>query len=86
MCVHCIISQLLFENVLRKYLQYTLFNPNLVLVLNNFVLIPNMCHQNHNIFDFVTEKVTQNLKDFSNSREGRVIYPQMTIMSKIKQR
>ena len=32
------------------------------------MLIPNMCHQNHNIFDFVAEKVTQNLKDFSNSR------------------
>ena len=78
MCVHCIISQLLFENVLRKYLQYTLFNPNLVLVLNNFVLIPNMCHQNTNVFDFVTEKVTQNLKDFSNSREMIFLIPTHT--------
>ena len=33
------------------------------------MLIPNMCHQTHNIFYFVAEKVTQNLKDFSNSRD-----------------
>ena len=32
------------------------------------MFISNMNHQNHIDFDFVTEKVTQNLKDFSNSR------------------
>ena len=63
-------DQLLFENVLKDLTAIKLFfNPNLTcLILHSFVLSYNMNHQTTNNFDFVTEKVAQEIKDYSNPK------------------
>ena len=46
-----------------------LSNPNFsCFVFTLFVLILNMTHQTSDNFDFVTENVAQDIKDFSNPK------------------